>query len=154
MQKRHTLHGAARKTQAREQSISSAPPGESGTRIRGAHYSGGLEDNIQASIDSAMRELGALEMPFRASAPPLTTAPVQQMPRGMPPLPFKAPHPSNMPPLPMAAPPSPPPTADKPPRELDLRAGRASARLGTGWGLVALLLGLACIGAALWLQVR
>jgi len=152
MHKRHTLHGA-RRIPAREGSISSAPPGESGTRIRGADPKlASLEDGIKASIDSAMVELDSLEMPFRASAPPLTTAPAQQMPRGMPPLPFKAPHPANMPPLPLASlrPKSAPVLEPSTPEAPVAPSGKP----GRWWVLVALLLGFACLGGALWLQLH
>lgn len=151
MQKRHTLHGATRRT--REATLSSAPPGESSTRIRGAEQSAkGVEETIQASIESAMAELDSLEMPFRASAPPLTAAPPQQMPRGMPPLPFKAPHPSNMPPLPAGLRlVSTPPVSETVPEPPAPAVG--SARPSRSWVFIALVLGLVCLGLALWLDL-
>src|SRR6478609_8726497 len=73
---------------------------ESGMRIRRVGASRLVDDDVDAAIDCAMNELDALEVPYTASAPPLAAEPAQQMPRGMPPLPFVAPHPRNMPPLP------------------------------------------------------
>lgn len=172
MHKRHTLHGAAPRIGVRGRSLSSLPPGESGTRIRGAdRQSTGVDESILASIDSAMDELDSLEMPFRASAPPLTAPPPpQQMPRGMPPLPFLAPHPANMPPLPNPSTPSHSPANDAAPNADPIASHSSSnaavpsgdslansdlkARPSRWWLFIALALGVACLGAALWLQLH
>lgn len=176
MHKRHTLHGAAARPTVHERFRSSQPPGESGTRIRRA---GGeafdVRDTIQASLDSALAELDLLEIPYRASAPPLTLEPAQQMPRGMPPLPFRAPHPHNMPPLPSKvlslkpqhdtvaqAKPEPEPALDRQ-RQADLvamsapeaplpPAAEAVVRPGRWLMPVALTLGLLCLVVALLLH--
>jgi hypothetical protein len=155
MHKRHTLHGAAHRIGVRGRSLSSQPPGESGTRIRGAQQQppAGVDENVLASIDSAMHELDSLEMPFRASAPPLTAPPPpQQMPRGMPPLPFQAPHPRHMPPLPVQR----PALSKRPANDALLESERAvvEAPPSRWWLFVALTLGVACLALALWLQLH
>jgi hypothetical protein len=150
MQKRHTLHGAARTARP----ISSRPPGDSGTRLRSAT---GVEDSIQASIEFAMAELDALEVPYTASAPPLAAEPAQQMPRGMPPLPFRAPHPRNMPPLPAPSPSAaarPRPAAAQGSEVSTNTPGADAAARPSRWLLfVALGLGVVCIALAFWLQL-
>jgi len=162
MHKRHTLHGAAARPAAQERFRSSAPPGESGARIR---HAGGraydVRDSIQASLDSALAELDLLEVPYTASAPPLAIEPVQQMPRGMPPLPFRAPHPRHMPPLPskvasLVPKPSRAPTGAEDARAsapaFPAAAGEASARPSRWLMPIALTLGLLCLAVALLLQ--
>lgn len=161
MQKRHTLHGAVPRPSTQVRLVPSQPPTESGTRIRNARSSEGVDDNVQASIDFAMAELDNLEMPYRASAPPLTVSPAQQMPRGMPPLPFQAPHPHNMPPLPVAVPALP---ASSPSNDVrttaalsptpDVAAAADVARPSRWWLFVALAMGAVCLGGALWLQLH
>lgn len=165
MQKRHTLHGAAPRLTTKRPGPS-ASAAESGTRLRSAQPSTpSLEENIQASIEFAMAELDALEVPYTASAPPLAVEPAQQMPRGMPPLPFHAPHPVNMPPLPQlpraVVPTAPPSLADaaapsalelltpaiSPENEVD-----ASPRPSRWLLFVALVLGITCLALAFWLK--
>jgi hypothetical protein len=161
MQKRHTLHGAAARIGASPRSKPSEPPNESGARIRSAEASTErVERSIQASIDFAMSELESLEIPYTASAPPLAAEPAQQMPRGMPPLPFVAPHPRNMPPLPappsaLSLAPAAEPKAPAGPRAaLDSLPIAAAARPSRWLLLVALTLGLACLGLAFWMRAR
>jgi len=107
-----------------------------------------------------MDELDSLEMPFRASAPPLSAPPApQQMPRGMPPLPFQAPHPRNMPPLPAALQlvpsiPTSSPANDAAPSGDTSPSNDAKARPSRWWLFVALVMGVACLGGALWLQLH
>ena len=159
MNKRHTLHGATARSDARATPITDRPPAESSTRIRHAGKStANVEDNIQASIDFALTELEALEVPYSASAPPLAMKPAQQMPRGMPPLPFKAPHPLNMPPLPgrLSAASSVPGPALEASSEAaqDLSPAPGSARVGSWLLVVTLALGVACLALSFWLQSR
>jgi hypothetical protein len=153
MHKRNTLHGSAGRAGASARSASSIPPAESSTRIRGAARStSGVEDSIHASIEFAIEELDSLELPFAAVAPPLVEPP-QRMPRGMPPLPFQAPHPRNMPPLPLV------PSLSAPANDAmaspdDSKTSDLAPRPSRGWLFVALLMGVVCLGGALWLQLH
>jgi hypothetical protein len=153
MHKRHTLHGSTSRTARPISSI----PGESGTRLRRSIPS--VEDNIQASIEFAMAELDALEVPYTASAPPLAAEPAQQMPRGMPPLPFHAPHPRNMPPLPSrlqarSSLPAAAAVADLSPAPPQASTSEVSAPPSRWLLFVALTLGIVCLGLAFWLRSR
>jgi hypothetical protein len=153
MHKRHTLHGSVSRTARPTSSI----PGESATRLRRSIPS--VEDNIQASIEFAMAELDALEVPYTASAPPLAAEPAQQMPRGMPPLPFHAPHPGNMPPLPArlqarSSLPAAPGAAELSAAAPLESTGDASAPPSRWLLFVALALGIVCLGLAFWLRAR
>jgi hypothetical protein len=134
----------------------SEPPNESGTRIRSAGRSTlSIEQNIEACIDFAISELESLEVPYTASAPPLAIEPAQQMPRGMPPLPFLAPHPRNMPPLPAALSSAPSAASalvgSSEPSPLSSE-GDAPARPSRWLLFVALGLGIICLSLAFWLQ--
>jgi hypothetical protein len=146
MKERHTPHGAPGRVQTREGARSSTP----GAEPNGSHE---VERSIRESIDSAISELDALEMPHRPSVPVVAAA-AQQMPRGMPLLPFKAPHPSNMPPLP-------PPSAGVAPAPLESSGvveppppTPAVAPRRSPLVVAAALVGLVCAALALWLWRR
>jgi hypothetical protein len=90
----------------RDRPLSDIPPtGESTTRLRRASAAGDdLRESVNASIAAAIDDLESLELP-RAAPTRASLEPPQQMPKGMPLLPFELTLPSKMPPLP--SPPAP-----------------------------------------------